>query len=193
MDLSLHICTREDIPRVHSFSQRVFDAQSTPNEHPTLEDWYKRYDDRKGIVIIAVKDTGNMESLGNIGSFLFAYESPSVILDHSCLHIWLCATDLSYRGKGLMRQLFDFISQEALQNRNLNTLSINTYPIYFPSMYKLLSKKDLGFQCVLTKDRSGDRGNNTGPVEQACFEKALNADKENNSTVSDRSTEGFAT
>ena len=105
-------CRRDDIPAVHAFSCRVFDTQVTPSNHPSVDEWYTRYDERKGMIMVVVNDAiGEVagdesdESIREkICSYLFAYESESVQLSgKSCMHIWLCATESQHRGKGLTR------------------------------------------------------------------------------------------
>lgn len=104
-------CTRDDIPAVYSFSRLVFDNQDTPNHHPTLDEWFTRYDERKGYILVAVyKEDTNGDKISpsinadSLCSYLFAYESLSVTSsEKKCMHVWLCATDLQHRGQGITR------------------------------------------------------------------------------------------
>jgi len=147
-------CVREDIPAIHAFSRHVFDNQNTPNEHPSLDEWFSRFDQRKGIILAVtsghcIDDSGLLvtDQLDQeaICSYLFAYESKSVLSEANCMHVWLCATEPQHRGQGITRELFALVSHEATQIRQSTTiLAVNTYPAYFPHMYRLLSRSDSG-------------------------------------------------
>jgi hypothetical protein len=95
---------------VYDLSRSIFDNQSTPNEHPSLDEWFSRFDERKGIILVACDATHSSMSSPyeelcreKLFSYTFAYESKSVLNENMCMHIWLSATDPSHRGRGLTR------------------------------------------------------------------------------------------
>ena len=112
-EFTIFHCVRDDIPTVHELSTHIFghSSQRTPNAHPSLDDWFCRFDERKGI-ILAVCRTNNGDSpppscqeliTAPLCSYMFAYESNSVLSEKICMHVWLCATDIPFRGKGITR------------------------------------------------------------------------------------------
>ena len=135
---------RQDIARVHAFSVSVFNTIATPNAHPSLADYEQRFDNRKGIILGAVCDS-------QLVGYLFAHSSQAseqVASDpKEGIHIWLCATDSMHRRKGIATKLFDAIHDISM-DRHVQYLSINTYPEYFPDMYKLLSSDSSYFTCT---------------------------------------------
>lgn len=110
--MAIVLCRREDLPAVHAFSCCVFDHESTPNDHPSLDEWLSRFDTRKGVIFVKCRG-GIGDSLAadeglspdDMQSYMFVHEGISVLTGKTTLHVWLCATDISHRGKGITRYL----------------------------------------------------------------------------------------
>jgi len=145
-DRTLRCCSRDQIPEVYTFSRSIFDTLHTPSDHPSIEEWYSRFDNQNGIVVCATsldaQSTSNVD-VGKIYAYLFAHEKRSSLSDDVGLHIWLCASDPALRKRGLTRSLFSLVDSLASE-RKLSFVSINTYPDYFPDMNRLLSRPDSG-------------------------------------------------
>jgi hypothetical protein len=103
-------CVRDDISAVHALSCHIFDNQQTPSAHPSLAEWYSRFDERKGMILAVCTTNDDNDSSPRaqltpekLCSYIFAYESKSVLSEKLCMHVWLCATEDPHRSKGITR------------------------------------------------------------------------------------------
>jgi hypothetical protein len=114
-DYTIQQGSRADIPAVHALSCEIFNGQETPSHHPSLEEWFTSFDDYNGFILVAMStcststddtnatDVDMRPSPEKFCSYIFAYERKSALTDEICMHVWLCATCVPHRSKGITR------------------------------------------------------------------------------------------
>ena len=167
----LRCLSQEHLPKVYAFSCDVFSRTDTPNEHPSLEEMTARYLNRRGALccMFSKEDEGGNVDTIPIAAYLMAYESPYPHGESSCLHVWLCATHENFRGRGFASKMFAEMEKVCVE-RNLKSLRVNTYPRYFPNMFKFLSRGESGFVQTATATTATLSALDTGKVS---FEKKV--------------------
>ena len=120
------------LEEVYSFPRLCFDGIPTPDAHCSYEEFVRRFRELNWVILLRrYADDADQSATPQVVAYLFGHQRIDPVDNTLVIHIWLVATHVDHRSRGLMCFLFKEMEFEARQ-MEISRLTINTDPKYFP-------------------------------------------------------------